>query len=94
MLLKSFPTQKLEQRTSRDHLLKVATAIEAKVRPVGTESAPLIKGESIEEEKKKKLVNAVLPYVYSPSKVYYSMQGCMIFLVFTKSGVSRTKSLF
>ena len=60
MLLKSFPTQKLEQRTSRDHLLKVATAIEPKVRPVGTESAPLIKGESIEEEKRKKLVNAVL----------------------------------
>ena len=50
MQLKSFPTQKLEQRTSRDHLLKVATAIEVKVRPVGTESAPLIKGER--EERK------------------------------------------
>ena len=54
MLPKSFPTRKLEQRTSRDHLLKVATAIEAKVRPVGTESAPLINGE-----RKKKLAKAV-----------------------------------
>ena len=92
MLLKSFPTRKLEQRTSRDHLLKVATAIEAKVRPVGTESAPLIKGESIEEEKKKKLVNAVLRILFYQGKLFHARLHDLSGV--TKSWVSRTKSLF
>ena len=69
MLLKSFPTRKLEQRTSRDHLLKVATAIEAKVRPVGTESAPLIKGGEHRGREEEKVSQCSPAYTLLPRQI-------------------------